>query len=174
MTLICVDVEADGPCPGLYSMVCFGAVIVEPGLDRSFYGQTAPVGPEWDDEALAVSGISRSLHLTLPAPLTTMRAFDAWMRECVGDSKPTMISDNPAFDWQFINFYMHKYCGGNRLGHSARRIGDLYCGMERDMNKNQEWKAKYRSGHDHDPVNDARSNAKALLAMADLGLKGIL
>ena len=38
MTWIMVDVEADGPCPGLYSMVSFGAVVVEPKLERSFYG----------------------------------------------------------------------------------------------------------------------------------------
>ena len=28
MTYIMVDVEADGPIPGDYSMVCFGAVVV--------------------------------------------------------------------------------------------------------------------------------------------------
>ncbi len=33
---IVVDVEADGPIPGDYSMIWFGAVIVEPGLKRTF------------------------------------------------------------------------------------------------------------------------------------------
>lgn len=28
MNLVVVDVEADGPIPGEYSMVCFGAVVV--------------------------------------------------------------------------------------------------------------------------------------------------
>lgn len=30
MSYVMVDIEADGPIPGDYSMVCFGAVIVEP------------------------------------------------------------------------------------------------------------------------------------------------
>jgi hypothetical protein len=38
-----VDVEADGPTPGDYSMNCFGAVIVQPGVARAFYGRPRPV-----------------------------------------------------------------------------------------------------------------------------------
>ena len=41
MPYVMVDVEADGPIPGDYSMVCFGAIIVEPGLSRSFLRATA-------------------------------------------------------------------------------------------------------------------------------------
>jgi hypothetical protein len=35
MRYVMVDVESDGPIPGDYSLVCFGAVIVEPALDRT-------------------------------------------------------------------------------------------------------------------------------------------
>ena len=42
-----VDIEADGPIPGDYSMVCFGAIVVEPGLTRSFYGQLKPISEKW-------------------------------------------------------------------------------------------------------------------------------
>ena len=38
MTYVMVDIEADGPIPGDYSMVCLGAVVVEPTLERTFYG----------------------------------------------------------------------------------------------------------------------------------------
>ena len=30
MSYVMMDIEADGPIPGDYAMVCFGAVIVEP------------------------------------------------------------------------------------------------------------------------------------------------
>ena len=36
MPYVMVDVEADGPIPGDYSMVSFGAVIVETGLAAQF------------------------------------------------------------------------------------------------------------------------------------------
>lgn len=42
VTYVMVDVEADGPIPGDYSMVSFGAVIVEPRLERTFYGCLCP------------------------------------------------------------------------------------------------------------------------------------
>ncbi len=29
-----VDIESDGPIPGDYSMICFGAVVVEEGLQK--------------------------------------------------------------------------------------------------------------------------------------------
>ena len=42
MSYVMMDIEADGPIPGDYSMICFGAVIVEPSLSRTFYGQLRP------------------------------------------------------------------------------------------------------------------------------------
>ena len=48
MTYVMVDIEADGPIPGDYSMVCLGAVVVEPALERTFYGlaSRAPRRPD--------------------------------------------------------------------------------------------------------------------------------
>ena len=43
MPYVMVDIEADVPTPGDYSMVCFEAVIVEPGLERTFYGMLKPI-----------------------------------------------------------------------------------------------------------------------------------
>ncbi len=170
MSLISVDVEADGPIPHMYSMVCFGAVIVEPSLNKTFYGQVSPVSSKFIPDALNVSGFSREQHLLFPHPTHTMPLFVKWVKEnSIG--KPVFISDNPAFDWQFMNYYMHAFAGENPFGHSARRIGDLYCGLVKDMSKNFEWKKKFRkTKHDHNPVNDAKGNAEGILAMHKLGL----
>ncbi len=43
MSFIIVDIEADGPIPAEFSMVCFGAVIFDESLNKSFYGQTRPI-----------------------------------------------------------------------------------------------------------------------------------
>jgi hypothetical protein len=64
--LLVLDVESDGPAPLLYSMVSFGAVIVEPGLSRTFRGETAPISESWIPEALAISGVTREQHLGFP------------------------------------------------------------------------------------------------------------
>jgi hypothetical protein len=171
MSYFVVDVEADGTIPPHYSMVCFGAVMVEPTLSKTFYGKTAPISDMWVGEALAISGISREEHVTFDDPLMVMEEFSKWVKaNTVGN--PIFISDNPAFDWQWINYYFHHYLGKNPFGHSARRIGDLYCGMEKNMALNSQWKRKFRkTKHDHNPVNDAMGNAEAMLEMQKLGLK---
>jgi hypothetical protein len=171
MSYIVVDVEADGPCPGPYSMVCFGAVLLDEKLDKTFHGKVKPISEKWIPEALAVSGYSRETHMKFDEPTGTMALFANWLRiNSIG--KPTFISDNPAFDWQWINYYFHVYRGSNPFGFSARRIGDLYCGMKMDASLNREWKALHRkTRHDHDPVNDAMGNAEALLEMRKLGLR---
>jgi hypothetical protein len=170
MSYIVVDVEADDQSPATGSMVCFGAVLVL-NTSMTFYGKTKPISNHWNPEALAVSGFSRQEHEQFDDPGEVMLQFAQWI-ETVSKGKPTFVSDNIAFDWQWINFYFHKFLGRNPFGFSARRIGDLYCGMKMDAGLNQEWKRLYRkTGHDHNPVNDAKGNAEALLVMQQMGLK---
>lgn len=168
MSYIVVDVEADGPIPPTYSMVCFGAIVVEPSLSKTFYGETEPISTIWKEDALAISGFSRKEHLQFDDVLTVMQQFDAWIKaNSIGS--PIFISDNPAFDWQWINFYFHHYLSKNPFGYSARRIGDLYCGMVGDARA--KWKHLRKTNHDHNPVNDAKGNAEVLLQMQEMGLK---
>ncbi len=171
MSYIVVDVESDGEIPSKYSMVCFGAVVVEPSLSKTFYGQIKPISDIWVPEALKVSGFSREQHLKFDDPKLVMENFGKWIEDnSVG--KPTFVSDNLAFDWQWINWYFHYYTGKNPFGFSGRRIGDLYCGMKMDSGLNSEWKRLFRkTRHDHNPVNDAKGNAEALLQFNKMGLK---
>lgn len=43
MSYFMVDIESDGPIPGDFSMICFGAVLVNEELDTTFYGKLKPV-----------------------------------------------------------------------------------------------------------------------------------
>jgi hypothetical protein len=93
-----------------------------------------------------------------------------WLEEHA-KGRPVFVSDNPAYDWQFINYYFHRFLGRNPFGFSGRRIGDLYAGLVRDASKATEWK-KYRvTAHSHNPVDDAKGNAEALKKFRELGLK---
>ena len=168
MSFFMVDVEADGPNPGDYSMVCFGAVVVEPTLSKTFYGQLRPVSSEWIPEALAVSGFTRVQTETFPEPAETMTDFGSWIVEnSVG--RPKFISDNNGFDWQFINWYFHHFLGSNPFGYTSTNLGSLYKGVVKDMRKNFKYLRKTK--HTHNPVDDATGNAEALLHMSvEMGL----
>lgn len=170
MKKIVIDVESDGQVPHLYSMVCFGAVVVEDGLSKTFYGKTAPISEKYNPESLAISGFTRDEHLNFPDPKETMNEFYHWLEKVGNGKRLIMFSDNNGYDWSFINYYMHRFCGDNNpLGWSSRRIGDLYCGMKH--NARASWKHLRQTKHTHNPVDDAKGNAEALLKMKNMGLK---
>ncbi len=168
MSYFVVDIESDGPIPPKFSMVCLGAVLVEPGLKRTFYGRTKPISNEWDPKALSISGFSREEHNTFDDPAEVIKSFSEWVTTN-SKGRPIFMSDNLAYDWQWINYYTHIYCGKNPFGYSGRRIGDLYCGLVKDASA--PWKHLRQTTHDHNPVQDAIGNAEVLLQLPDLGLK---
>lgn len=169
MSWIMVDVEADGPIPGDYSMVCFGAVVVEPTLSHTFYGRLRPVSEKWIPEALAVGGFSREQTLGFEPPEAVMARFAEWLA-MRSKGQPRFVSDNNGFDWQFVNWYFHHFLQKNPFGHSSTNLGSLYKGVVKDVFSN--FKHLRRTRHTHDPVDDARGNAEALLAIHEKhGLK---
>lgn len=169
MTIIVVDVESDGPIPGDYSMISFGAVLVDEELNKTFYGKLKPISEKWIPEALAVSGFTRDETLSFAEPKSVMESFQTWLNQHC-QSKPLFFSDNNGFDWQFINWYFHHFTGANPFGYSSTNISSLYKGMMSDMFKN--FKHLRKTKHTHNPVDDAMGNAEALLYMKhEMGLK---
>ncbi len=162
MSYVMVDIEADGPIPGDYSMVCFGAIVVEPSLSKTFYGKLKPISEKWVPDALKVSGFSREQTLTFDDPKTVMESFEQWvMKNAQG--RPIFVSDNNGFDWQFINWYFHHFLGKNPFGHSSMNLGSFYKGLARDTFKN--FKHLRKTKHTHYPLDDAKGNTEALLEM---------
>ena len=134
--LFFVDVEAEGPCPAMGRMTEFGAV--HAASRETFHGVIAtPAG----EKAVASE-------------------FVDWLAKLC-DTRPIFVSDNPAFDWQWINDFMWQNVGHNPFGHSARRISDFYAGLRGDFRKTQEWKKLRVTPHDHNPVHDAMGNLEA-------------
>src|SRR3954465_10627924 len=56
----------------------------------------------------------------------TFRQFREWLTPRM---PVVFVSDNPAYDFQWINFYFWRYFGENPFGHSGRRIADFYAGL---------------------------------------------
>lgn len=151
MALIFVDVEAgfDSPCPnvGETGMTEFGAVEFETkksfhGVPRMDFDQEFPRACEWT---------------------YTFQLFAEWLKQFPG--YPIFVSDNPAYDWQWINYWFWKTSNKNPFGHSARRIGDFYAGLTGNFRNASKWKHLRVTKHDHNPVNDAMGNVEAFARM---------
>ncbi|ESQ74885.1 exonuclease domain-containing protein [Asticcacaulis sp. AC402] len=175
MGVFIVDVESDGPAAGIYSMVSIGIVKLDRELKTTFMGHFSPISERWIPEALAVSGISREQHLAYPAAETGTREMIAFLKDNSND-RPVLVSDNPAFDFQWPNYYCALIGEKNPFGHSGRRIGDLYAGLKGNWSAASDWKQFRKTAHTHDPVDDAMGNAEALIHLADtfrLKIKGL-
>lgn len=138
MSLIFVDCEAPFGVgsPAVGDMTEFGAV--EYDTEKSFHGI--------DCSQKTFFEFSEWIHLNFKPPYI-------------------FVSDNPAYDWQWINFYFWKYFGANPFGHSARRIGDFYAGLTNDFHNASRWKKLRIVKHDHTPVHDALGNVQAFKRM---------
>lgn len=155
MTYIMVDVEADGPCPGLYSMIEVGAVNCD-DLTHKFEAKLTPITDIWQPEALKSIGRTREETFNADNPLIVMAAFASFLSQF---NQPMFISDNNGFDWQFVNYYFWKFLGRNPFGHSSTNLNSLYKGYVKNTRKN--CKHLRKTKHTHNAIDDAMGNVEA-------------
>jgi hypothetical protein len=125
-----VDVEADGPIPGPYSMISFGVAVAgtrsndgfqaaDPGA-ATFYRELRPISDDFDPAALAVSGLDRPALLVDGAdPGLAMTEFTAWVRATTGDARPVVVGYPACYDWMFLYWYLVRFTGTSVFGHSG-------------------------------------------------------
>jgi hypothetical protein len=128
---ISVDVEADGPIPGPYSMlsVAFAVAGSFDGVDYQpadvgeevFYRELQPISDQYDPEALAVSGLDRDrLELEGADPADAMNAAGDWIRSIRRRRRPVLVGYPLVFDWMFTQWYFERFAvRGSPFGFSA-------------------------------------------------------
>jgi hypothetical protein len=160
---IVVDCESSGPCPMFGDLIEFAAV-AENG--NEFKSQRyPPIWNNFDPAAYKVLGITREEHLKFTGnSVDDFAAFHGWIMDNTegGSKRATFWSDNPAYDWQWINWHFAGSIFRNPFGFSARRIGDLFAGANGNIKDATSWKKWRRTTHTHDPLDDARGNMEAL------------
>ena len=166
--LLSIDVEASGPAPLHGDMISFAAVVIEEPLVRTFAsGNMRPECDHYHDAAYNAIGVTREQHLAAPHSIRErILAFRDWLEDLDPPrSRRIMVSDNPGFDFQWMNFELMNHTGEQLLGHSARRIGDVWSGLRKKPLETLTWRRFRVTPHDHDPLNDALGNAEAWLEM---------
>ncbi len=176
-----MDGESNGPSPRRHSLVWFGVVLVNEKLDVYFEGKMCPISREYVPDAIAVTGLTHEETLLFPSPLVVMPAFVAWVKQQTKTGTRAMLwSDNNGYDMSFLSTYLHEFTGENPFGHTSRNISDRYrglmggrkaAGISDPARVYSSFKHLISIPHDHNPVNDARGNAQALLGMRQYGLE---
>jgi len=157
-SLVFVDCEAQGASPSTGRMTEMGLVTWK-GDELHFLLQAtekvkANAQVSHDEGIAMVSAVGRD-------EAKAWAAVDSWLTEKT-TGRVVMVSDNPAYDFQWVNDGFHRTLGRNPFGHSARRIGDFYAGLVGDFRKASDWKRLRLTVHDHHPVHDARGNLEAV------------
>lgn len=158
MGLIFVDCEADGPCPGMGDLTEFGAVDYK--TRDTFHGVLWRSKPDAANPAISRKD-PNAIQKSRAERHQVWAEFEAWIKAHCKDGRAIMVSDNPAFDFQWINYGFWHELERNPFGHSARRIGDFAAGLLGNFYARQDWKKLRRTPHDHHPVNDAMGNVEA-------------
>lgn len=166
LSLFFVDCEADGPAPGYVKPDGRMSVLTEFGSvhypsREIFHGVLFEATPDPANPCMSL----RSGGHRHPAD-QVFRAFAEYLKATAAfGQSPKLISDNPAYDWQWINHGFWTNYGSNPFGHSARRIGDYYAGLVHDFGQSSRWKRLRVTKHDHHPVHDAMGNLEAFERM---------
>ena len=157
---IFVDVEALGTSPVKGTMTEFGAVH-EASL-QTFHGILYEGTPNPDNPAVPIAGKQ------LATDKEVAKQFADWLIKVGGKERPVFVSDNPAYDWQWISGMFDKADMQNPFGHSGRRLSDFYAGLMNNWGDTQTWKKYRKTVHDHNPVNDAMGNVEAFQVLKQI------
>jgi hypothetical protein len=150
--LIFVDCEARGTSPVNGTLTEFGCVHYPSRI--GFHGVLYEGSPDPENPAVPLIGKRVADNFTIAGKLS------AWLSAvCTG--RPIFVSDNPAYDWQWIAGMYDRAGMENPFGHSGRRISDFWAGLNQDWGNTQKWKGLRKTKHDHHPVNDAMGNLEA-------------
>lgn len=115
-----VDVEADGPIPGPYSMSSFGIAVagtfesghfvpVDPTA-QTFYAELRPISDDFDARAASVSGLDRAALIRDGRdPREAMNACAAWVTETAAGRYPVFAAYPLGFDWMWMYWYFVRF-----------------------------------------------------------------
>lgn len=179
---ISVDVEADGPVPGLNSMLSIGAVALHPETleeDSSFYKRLdlLPYATQHPDTMTWWSGrmhLYEETRRETVSPKAAMTAFERWVAELATkySAVPVFVAYPITFDFAYYTYYAHRFVGNPVMRFSGLDMSSMAMGMiggQYDTNVRRNWPPRWTLGADgeadHIAIEDARKQATIFARM---------
>lgn len=134
-TYVSIDIESDGPVPGLYSMLALGAVAFDGDTDQETHRWYATLHPLpsamtdpdtdrwWAAQPAALAEVTANRQQ--PGPAT--QSFVKWVMSLPG--RPVAVAWPATVDFSFVCWYCHKFAGHSPLGFAALDIRSYLNGL---------------------------------------------
>ncbi len=125
---ISCDIEADGPCPGLFSMLSFGlaAFTLEKKLVGTFSRNLDVLdGADTDERTMkwwaqpeqADAYVKSRENLT--SPRGAMVDCKSWLDEMKAFGRPIVVGAPSGFDFTFMYYYFQRFLGESPIGFAS-------------------------------------------------------
>jgi len=136
-TYYCIDIEANGPVPGLYDMVSLGAAIVAPASNgflevaEKLYLEIRPQAPRYDASSAAIHGLDMDRLQKEGLPRAeALRQLNAWVKKTKRKGTDCVfVGHNAPFDWSFISWTYAAENIPNPFGYKALCTKSLAAGI---------------------------------------------
>lgn len=123
---VSLDIEADGPVPGLNNMLSLGAAVIdrhETVLDRfsvnlKLLPEASP-HPDTMDWWATQPDAWAACRSDPQEPDEAMQAFDTWLASATTYGKLVPMGYPAAYDFMWVNWYLVRFVGHCRLGFSC-------------------------------------------------------
>jgi hypothetical protein len=187
---VSLDIEADGPCPGLYSMLSFGmaAFTVDKQLVGTFSRNLRTLeGARTDDRTMAWWGTVERIDAYRESrrdqvePAVAMRECRDWLERMKRFGRPVICGAPSGFDFTFLYYYFQRELGESPVGFASLDLRSYAAAVlkrqYRQMGKSSfppEW-LDDDLPHTHVALDDAIEQGCILINMlrANLGLEPI-
>ena len=130
---VSIDIEADGPAPGLNSMLSLGAAAFtsDGALAQTFSANLEPL-PEAHEDARTMRWWAsqpaawEACRTQTQEPRRAMRSFHAWVElQARTLGLPVMVAFPAAYDAMWVQWYLHRFVGDDPFRRRAIDIKTL-------------------------------------------------
>ena len=178
--------EANGPCPGVNSMLQFGAVFYDPdGNMLHEYGvnieeieggiQDPDTMKWWGEQESKNPGLWASMRSNLVSPLLAMQRFESIVAKYTRELNcaPLIVAYPAGYDFTWLYYYLCKYLGKSCVGFSALDMKTLAMTLIQkryhDSSKSRFPRSWFdpKLKHTHNALEDARGQGYMFFQMRD-------
>ena len=130
---VSIDIEADGPVPGLNSMLSLGAaVFTGDGALVDTFSANLEALPEAHEDPKTMRWWAgqpeawAACRTQTRDPERVMRSFDTWVRtHALTAGTPVMVAYPVAFDTMWVEWYLHRFVGDSPFRRRAIDVKTL-------------------------------------------------